>query len=627
MEEILAQAIGVLGDGWNLHNRRAVAQQTVYLKCLACCRALMIEEALATMSECDSLDHRRSNFDRPSEFMAVGYASTALAAGKVVAADPTKREWFDRSYLAAYRFMADPWHDKEMTRFILSAADAYVGACDRAWVRAINIPAPATRADAIATVMQHQLKTGPLAPIRKMAAMLPSDPPAPVAMRWLGEAVALLEARPDQWQEWVEGLRSPAGRACGMAGIAAGAARRTREKVIPLGPRPKTADTSSPPTKPESQTPAWWLARALKRTESVELPRARALLSAQIASVCAAAGKKDLCRNALQQATQSVLEMWNDVASKRRTRPTYKDGVEWDTDWRSEKAFVAGVEAILDVLWEIEAVQRRADDKQGAYQTLLLALTSAELLPRNTSSLRGAKLDSPEAWLARIAGRMRVLDRVEAAEQMLDAAHLALGRDYSAGSDFLKGLAAAESGDLEALQGHAQVVRNGADPRDSQSTALQYALVAYGRLAILAAERQDRAAFRQAMLSLNGLLGESRHAARLYAAQGAALFGDGESMEENLRATGQRGPEADAVRVVYVRKLAAQTLTEGAKKAANRIDDPVARALAKLWITRAQVGKEKQDPVAFWKLADAELEDVDKAAVLAGVGAALAGVK
>jgi len=66
-------------------------------------------------------------------------------------------------------------------------------------------------------------------------------------------------------------------------------------------------------------------------------------------------------------ATQAVLDAWAEVAAIRQIKRTYNGGYDWDTDFPNEKAFAAGVEAILEVLLQIEAFQRQCDDKDGAF--------------------------------------------------------------------------------------------------------------------------------------------------------------------------------------------------------------------------------------------------------------------
>ncbi len=66
-------------------------------------------------------------------------------------------------------------------------------------------------------------------------------------------------------------------------------------------------------------------------------------------------------------ATHAVLDVWAEVAALRQIKRTYNGGYDWDTDFPNEKALAAGVEATLEVLLQIEAVQRQCDDKDDAF--------------------------------------------------------------------------------------------------------------------------------------------------------------------------------------------------------------------------------------------------------------------
>ena len=73
-----------------------------------------------------------------------------------------------------------------------------------------------------------------------MLRFLPSDSSAVSVFRWVGEAQTQLEWQPQRWQEWLDRLRSPAEKALGLAGLAAGVAR---------GKRPDAAATEDDTSK------------------------------------------------------------------------------------------------------------------------------------------------------------------------------------------------------------------------------------------------------------------------------------------------------------------------------------------------------------------------------------------
>ena len=317
----------------------------------------------------------------------------------------------------------------------------------------------------------------------------------------------------------------------------------------------------------------------------------------------------------MSQATQAVLDMWVEVAAIRQIKRTYNGGYDWDTDFRKEKAFAAGVEAILEVLLQIEAVQRQCDDKDGAFRTLLLAVKSADLLPRSTGSLREATPGSVQIWYAVLAGRLRSLRQSEAARHMFDAANLALGTDYGRGNLLLTALEAAENGELDEVETLAAKIRKEGDR--------EYGIRIYGRLARLAAAQDNKEKFRSAVFVVTGLLRDNPHPARIDIAHGAILLGDTAFAQETLDACGNQSAEAAMARSALVRRLVEESQLEDARQAASAINDPAAKTLADLWLTKGETQKAANDLYSFWSRTQSDADESKKAAILAGVAAAL----
>ena len=587
----------------------------------------------------------------PSVFWPPDTLGSALTAASSDVGDVDARMCFEPSYLGACHFLADPWYEKESCRSFLVEADAGVRATDRAWVGAINLPAPEARAAAMAAVIRRELRSGAVERVGAMLRFLPADSSAVSVFRWVGEAQTQLEWQPQRWQEWLDRLRSPAEKALGLAGLAAGVrgergrmprprkmtranagpsasiedARRLAEagkhgEATDMAAKLLESDSDKEAAKSVFQSssqrsPEWWLTRALNHAAQVKDARARALLCVEIARNCAKASQTELYRKAIAQTTQAVLDMWAEVAAIRQIKRTYDGGYDWDTDFRKEKAFAAGVEAILEVLLQIEAVQRQCDDKDGAFRTLLLAIKSADLLPRSTGSLREATPGSVQIWYAVLAGRLRSLRQTEAARHMFDAANLALGTDYGRGNLLLTALEAAENGELDEVETLAAKIRKEGDR--------EYGIRIYGRLARLAAAQDNKEKFRSAVFVVTGLLRDNPHPARIDIAHGAILLGDTAFAQETLDACGNQSAEAAMARSALVRRLVEEDQLEDARQAASAINDPAAKALADLWLTKGEAQKAANDLYSFWSRTQSDADESKKAAILAGVAAAL----
>lgn len=118
--------------------------------------------------------------------------------------------------------------------------------------------------------------------------------PAVSAFRWVTEANMQLEWRPQRWQEWIDRLRSPAEKALGLAGLAAGVAR---------GKRPNTASAEDEVSKaepPASIEDARRLAEAGKRREATDVA----------ARLLASDSDKELAKDMFKSTSHRAPEWW-----------------------------------------------------------------------------------------------------------------------------------------------------------------------------------------------------------------------------------------------------------------------------------------------------------------------------
>ena len=76
-------------------------------------------------------------------------------------------------------------------------------------------------------------------------------------------------------------------------------------------------------------------------------------------------------------------------------------------------------------------------------------------------------------------------------------------------------------------------------------------------------------------------------------------------------------------RSALVRRLVEEAQLEDAREAASAINDPAAKTLADLWLTKGEAQKAANDLDSFWSRTQSEADESKKAAILAGVAAAL----
>lgn len=76
-------------------------------------------------------------------------------------------------------------------------------------------------------------------------------------------------------------------------------------------------------------------------------------------------------------------------------------------------------------------------------------------------------------------------------------------------------------------------------------------------------------------------------------------------------------------RSALVRKLVEERQLDDARQAASAINDPAAKTLAHLWLTKGEAKKAASDLHSFWSQTRSDADEAKKAAILAGVAAAL----
>jgi len=74
-------------------------------------------------------------------------------------------------------------------------------------------------------------------------------------------------------------------------------------------------------------------------------------------------------------------------------------------------------------------------------------------------------------------------------------------------------------------------------------------------------------------------------------------------------------------RAALVRRLVEEDQLEDGRQVASAINDPAAKALAYLWLTKGEGQKAANDLYSFWSRTQSDADGSKKAAILAGVAA------
>jgi hypothetical protein len=353
-------------------------------------------------------------------------------------------------------------------------------------------------------------------------------------------------------KKWAEEPHDDAERAIRLAGIAAGISTRSEEDIKrvraeldralrreatrvfdltaamlemePSSFRKRGVFDSSAATDPK-----WWLEQAVEEVLVVEDPSLRARVLLHLAKACQKLGSERACDGFIAAAVRCTDDVWKKVLERRGRSQGGHDGAHyWPDDYRVRKAELADVNALLDVLFEIEDYQSEIGKKKDALQTLLLALACAVSLPQEGGYAAPTSPDSFCCWLSRISGRANRRGRDDIAGAIL------IGRPWSQvsaqrGTDvFLAGLSAAEAWDTGALGRIADTIRQEAI-RTHLAGRANYAARLYAQRALIAARAGDEEAYRQAAMTVGGLVNKGRgpasHAVLVEVAEAAAIFG------------------------------------------------------------------------------------------------------
>lgn len=581
-------------------------------------------------------------------------AQSAVLAGKE---DRSFEEIFQKSYVLAcsnlgcmFSSQRDP---TELSRLLLAQADACRGACSRAWASALNLPDPDARMVVMTLVLRKKAELHRWEEIEDIAAELCRNQAIPEIHRWLGEAKARGGSRSSvDLRLWVEQLPEPASRASTLAGIAvaarSGALGHSAQTAEPAE-ETKTADSedrnggsqtgpsNNPPelspsqdaNKQDRQRPIdkseiakadWWYCRAVKVTEKVNEPRVRMALWTRLAWVPAKTGDDAAYRRCIEKATDCAVAVGRELSAKRpEPGPSPSSDYSWPSDFRREKDETGQITAMLPLLLDLEECQRLLfEDKEGAFETLLLVLKQAELLPRDSGHTPPNLSQSSSAWYAHITGYFRLLGKQQCAQSMLANNPWGPRLGSNRIKPYYHAVAAAKTGDTQAIQEYLS---------NAKLRTNEYAADMYAQLATIAARKGDEEAFRKAAIAVGGLVsGRNDPASKealLTLAKAAANLGEFDVALQYVEEANIRSHQSEATLATIACAMARKGQVAEAKQIAADLQDNAARVQAWFAIRKLEGAGQSAPLVELSEEIDAQTNDADKAASFAGVAAAL----
>jgi len=623
----------------------ANARRPLLVKSVAYGEAWAYKSAFAAAESVAPADRHRY----PPElavFAAPSYASTAVAAARASGNGASEQQSiFDRSYAAACAhlsaFLRAHHPDACFARRQLVEADAHLRQFDRAWVSAVSIADPHKRSVAMMRVLIAKVQAAQWDDVLELGQHLPLEAAGMEGVRWVAEA----RVRTGRWdmvalKKWAEAQPNAVGRSAALAGIAAGVKGATDAgtegdavEAVPDGNLLSNGDNSSEQRSddrnPEAfdqsaaAEPDWWLARSARVTEGIEDPIARAWAWLQLAKAHQQTEDVASFRDAVSAAIHCTSPTWNQVLERRgHSQRGYDGNYTWRSDHRVEEAEQARINALIRMLLAVEELQSETGDKREAFNTLLLALKCVEPMPRRGGYASPA--GSQATWLARIAGRAQLRGRRDIAEIIMSGYPWSQVQAMRGTDRLLTGLAAAEANDPRQVESLAEEQQTKIGTVSERAT---YAAILYARLALLAARRGDKNAYRRAAMKVGGLVNASRAAASrsvlLQLAEAASALGEPDIAREYVDQSRVFGPERDAVLAMAATALLGEGRLEDARELLEGLRDEEAKVPVRYALAKAEAKRSSTELSSIFEAIGRLPSKAEKASALAGVGAAL----
>jgi hypothetical protein len=679
----LAQCAGLFArlgdtDGWNRSLGKAmgaavqgVRRSDTYLSgrrksVVQCVAYACAEDAESALPYARGLEEdMRRTLGGSIEAVGTAYGFTSFAAGKRSRSDPNQRQLFERCYVSACVYLMCPPCNHHVN---LAMADAVAGASGRAWVGAVGLPDPDSRANVMTLVIRDTCARGHLEMARKMFTYLADADGTPQAASYVAEAEVRFGIRSfATLKRWAEGLPQPADKAAALIGIAAGVKAGVSQRRQDAPQREQIADSTSvagalnedaaemhqdsDPTeapgelgkvvpKNRSQTrirdlanksvasaPFWLLDEAILLAEDVENPCAQASLWLQIAQAQRTTTDEEGYVASIERTKNCCIVQWNKILDRRLPPEKYYDGqYHWRRDRRRLDAESDAITDVLRVLMDLEEVQHENGDTSEAIDTLLLAMKCATELPKETGALAKPAPDDSWSWMTRIAGRLAHYGRTDLAQRLLADGPWFPDRENNLSRKFLLSLAAAETDDVAQLETLAVATKDRADSyNDSQERT--YASLVNANLALVAARNGDRERYRRAAMTIGGYVSQQRGPASktvlLDLAIAATAVGEPDVARQYVEQSGTTGPKRDVALLAIAERLIREGRVGDGRRVIESLQDEICSVRGWYVVSAAEAAAASAELSALLEQADSVSRNSYKAAALAGIGTGL----
>jgi len=645
-------------------------RQVLYARCLAYAEAGAAEEAYSFARQ---LEQRRI-VSRRELFVSAAYARSALAAARGDLDNAERRQLFEKSYVAATVYLHGMTHypssSLAVVRVILAEADLAGGDCGCAWAGSIGVPGATEQSRLMTRVLREVCARGQLELARSMLAHLPPESGGSKAVCLVAEAEVRHGKRSlVNLRQWVEELPTPGDRIAALTGIALGvkagrpapesdSAEDTGSVAAPsvksplqvafdLAEQGKHAEATvafatllpdAPDDAPVHKgfdtsaalAPSWWLSQAVACTNELDDPCVRACLWVQIARAHSKTGNADGYRSAVVKAADCSLALCNRFLERRfPAKKSYNGMPYWSDDARRRKAEFAETVTMLQVLLDLEQLQKERGDTDDALQTLFLAMRFVELMPNDKSFSKQVTPQCAAAWLMRIAGRFARLGRRDLADMLVaDGPWFPDRSPYWTSRQYLLSLAAVETNDVTRLEELEARTKKSAESSRG-STDKTHAARVNALLALAAARRGDRDGYRTAAMKVGGYASQGYYGASkqvfLELAEAASAAGQPDAALEYAKQAGVRGPEQDVALLAIAEKMIELGRVPAAKEVVGRIQGEVAAMRGRYAAAAAEASSVSVKLSTLYLEADSLSDTSQKAATLAGIAAALQG--
>lgn len=647
-------------------------RQPVYTSCLAHALAWDPEKALSCVRDMEQQNAKEQPY-LMADWLADMYALSCLATAHRLPANRSPSEMFEKSYAAACANLAsflDPQYAAAcVVRRRLVQADAIVGACDRAWIGALGIPDPTDRAFCLNLILRRYVETGHFAEALEAYERLPAEWKSSCALPWIGEAEARLGRKSMQELKlWTIQSFSPIEQALVLYGIAVGVKARDSS---PLDSSPKPVEPTSPAplleteislanakqaadrgdhakamaildvlgkkSPPDSEfcqvfdrsaaaNPAWWLDKATQSIKDCGSLKTQTAFWTRLAELHHQNQDHSARDRAIAEGRKCIVDFWTKNALGHPSpRRDYAGNYRRADDFRSKSRDLADISAILESLLEWEELQYRFGDRDGAFNTFLMALKSVEMLPRDSSHTLVAP-NSFSAWMATLAGRARRHGRSDISDAILSRCPWSKAQGLVGADKAIKARAALEADDLAGLGDYVGSVQQSAS-RSGDVYVTNQAAEAAALLAQSAARQGDTERFRQASLIVGGLVNDRRAPASRSVfrklAIAAIILDDLNAAETYIERSGVKGPERDLMLAMLVEKMIAKKQNAEAEKIAAELCDETACFRAIYAVARSDAAESSRNLSKIWERIGPKTHPAEKAAVCAGVAASL----